>query len=185
MKYMTNYNPEELITFWFSDRVSQLWYNSTPEFDSEFEKKFSFWYQAAYDGLLENWKSTSNGCLALIILLDQYPLNVFRNNKKSFATEKQAIQVAEHCIKYNLDTELSRKQQSFIYMPFMHSENSEHQQKSVELFKKLDPENHKFASHHYDIVTKYGRFPHRNKILGRESTPEEIEYLSSKEAFTG
>jgi uncharacterized protein (DUF924 family) len=182
---MIEKNPEKIVNFWFSDRVEKLWYNSTPEFDNEVEQKFSSDYSAACNGELDHWKTSEIGCLALIILFDQYPLNVFRNNKQSFVTEKQAIDIAKHCVEQGLDKKLTKTQRSFIYMPFIHSEDIADQKLSIELFQNLDPENTKFAKHHFDIVEKYGRFPHRNKILGRESSSDEIDYLSSKEAFTG
>jgi len=182
---MLNNNPDNLIEFWFSERVKKLWYNSNPEFDREIEEKYSSMYHAACDGLLNDWQSTANGCLALIILFDQYPLNVFRDNIKSFATEKQAVQVAEHCVKHGFDKQITKIQRNFIYMPFMHSEEIALQELSIKLFKTINPDDVKYAFHHHNIIAKYGRFPHRNKILGRESTPEEIKYLSSKEAFTG
>ncbi len=182
---MTDLNSKTLIDFWFSERVSKLWYNSTPEFDAEVEEKFSSLYQAACDGVLDEWQETSVGCLALIILFDQYPLNVFRNTKQSFANEQQALKIAEFCIDNNLDEELSDSKKSFIYIPFMHSEDILFQEISVRYFKKLDPDNFKYAQHHHDIVARFGRFPHRNRILGRDSTADEIEYLASDQAFTG
>jgi len=182
---METYNPNDLIDFWFSERVSKLWYNSNSEFDNELETAFSKMYSAACDGELDSWKETKLGCLALIILFDQYPLNVFRNNKKSFATEQHAIDVAEYCIAQKFDLKLTNIQRSFIYMPFMHSEAIEQQKLSIELFKSLNPDNLKFAHHHHDIIAQYGRFPHRNDILGRDSTQAELDYLASSEAFTG
>ncbi|MFV2061043.1 MAG: DUF924 family protein [Gammaproteobacteria bacterium] len=182
---MDNEKAKNLVTFWFSERVEKLWYNSTPEFDKELEQKFSSLYQDARDEKLNDWKTTATGCLALIIVFDQYPLNVYRNNKQSFATEKVAIEIAEHCIKQGFDKKLSNTQRSFVYLPFMHSEDIAHQKRSIELFRDLDPDNFTYAQHHHDIVEQYGRFPHRNSILKRVSTPAELDYLSSKEAFTG
>ncbi|VAW91143.1 FIG027190: Putative transmembrane protein [hydrothermal vent metagenome] len=182
---MPNLISQDLIDFWFSDRVSKLWYSSTPEFDKEVNDKFSSMYNAACDGELDNWRATANGCLALIILFDQYPLNVFRGDKKSFATETQALEIAQYCIDQGLDQQLTKTQQSFVAMPFMHSEQIAHQELAIKLYNNISPNNLEFAHHHYDIIKKYGRFPHRNKILGRQSTPEEQAYLESKEAFTG
>lgn len=182
---MPDFTPENLIDFWFSERVSKLWYMSTPEFDLEVEEKFSSLYQAACDGQLKNWKMTAIGCLALIIIFDQYPLNVYRNDKRSFVTENQALEISEYALNEGYDKQLTKSQKSFMYMPFMHSEAISHQQRSLILFKSTDPEDFKFAQHHHDIIVNYGRFPHRNKILGRESTSDEIEYLASKDAFSG
>jgi len=182
---INEFNPESLVTFWFSERVSALWYHSNPEFDREVEQKFSAMYQAATKGLLESWKVSAEGCLALIILFDQYPLNVFRNNAKSFATEQQAITIAQFCINQKLDIQLTKAQRSFIYMPFMHSEDIKQQELALTLFAALDAENLKYANHHFEIIKKFGRFPHRNKILERNNSTEEEIYLASKEAFTG
>jgi len=182
---MNQFKPEQLNEFWFSERVTKLWYHSTPEFDAEVEQQFSAMYQAACDGRLDDWQATAQGCLALILLFDQYPLNVFRNDKKSFATASNAIKTAEQCINKGFNQTLTKAQQSFTAIPFMHSENNEHQALSVKLYKNISVDNLKYARHHFEIVEKFGRFPHRNKILGRESSPEEIAYLTSEQAFTG
>ncbi len=182
---MSILNPQVLIDFWFSERVSNMWYNSTPDFDEEVKEKFSSMYSAACNGELTEWRATAAGCLALIILFDQYPLNVFRGDKQSFATEQQALELAQHCIAQGLNKQLTKTQQSFVVMPFMHSEAMEHQELAIKLYENISADNLKFAQHHFNIIKKFGRFPHRNTILGRESTPDEIIYLESKDAFTG
>ncbi len=182
---MSKLNSQDLIDFWFSERVSKMWYNSTPDFDEEIKDKFSAMYCAACNGELNEWRATATGCLALIILFDQYPLNVFRGDKQSFATEQQALELAQHCITQKLDQQLTKTQQSFVVMPFMHSEAIAHQELAITLYKNISADNFKFAHHHFNIIKKFGRFPHRNNILGRESTPDEITYLESKDAFIG
>jgi uncharacterized protein (DUF924 family) len=182
----TEVTPQTILDFWYSDRVSKLWFNSTPGFDQELREKFLDVYEQAARGDLDEWQQTASGALALAIILDQFPLNMFRGQPKSFATEAKARAIARNAIERGLDAQLPKEQLAFLYMPLMHSEDPADQDKSVELFEKagLD-KNLRFARHHRELIRRFGRFPHRNAILGRESTAEEIEYLNSKEAFTG
>jgi len=177
---------DELISYWFSDPVKKLWFNSTPEFDEELRKKYLSVLEQAEKGELDHWREEPLGALALIIILDQFPLNMFRRQPRSFATEAQARQLAEYAVSKGFDNQLDAAQKAFLYLPFMHSENLADQDKSVSLFEKAGlTENLKYAIHHRGIVQRFGRFPHRNSVLGRESTTEEIRYLNSKEAFLG
>jgi len=177
---------QSLVKFWFSDEVSSYWFNSTPEFDQRLTEGYAGLWQQACNGELDAWMLTANGCLALVILLDQFPLNMFRGKPDSFASEGQSREVAQHAIDQGFDIEMPSKHKSFLYMPFMHSEDLDDQVKALQLFDQPGLEgNFRFARHHYAIVEEYGRFPHRNAILGRESTDAEIAYLNSKQAFTG
>jgi uncharacterized protein (DUF924 family) len=177
---------DDILTFWFSERVKPLWYNSTPEFDRELRDKYMDTYQAALNGELSVWEETPQGALALVICLDQFPLNMFRNKAESFAGEAPSRQVAAMAIKKGFDQSLEGVQKAFLYLPYMHSEELTDQDRVLELFSKAGLEdNLKWANHHRDIVKRFGRFPHRNAILGRQNTPEEIAYLQSDEAFTG
>jgi uncharacterized protein (DUF924 family) len=179
-------NAEQLLDFWFSDRVAKLWFRSTPEFDQELRDKFLLTYQLACDGQLDHWQHTVNGALALVIIFDQLPLNMFRGKPESFSTESRSRDVAAYAIEKGFDQHMADKQKAFLYMPFMHSENLADQQRSIELFEKAGlQDNLRFAHHHHDIVKRYGRFPHRNRILGRQSSQQELDYLASKEAFLG
>jgi uncharacterized protein (DUF924 family) len=177
---------KELLSFWFSEPVKKLWFNSTPEFDAELKKKYLHFVERAKRGELDGWVSDAHGALALVIILDQFPLNIFRQQALSFATEGKARQVADLATKKGLDQLLSSEQKAFLYLPFMHSEDLADQDKSVELFEKAGlTENLRYAKHHRELIRRFGRFPHRNRILGRESSAEEIAYLNSKEAFLG
>jgi len=178
--------PEQLIDFWFSQRVQKMWFNSTQDFDKELYNDYYQTYESAVNGDLDHWSESSLGSLALVIILDQFPLNMFRNSPRCFESENKALQAAKDAIKNKQDLDLANEQKMFIYMPFMHSENLQDQDKAVELFAvaELD-ENLKFAKHHRDIIRNYGRFPHRNAILGRTSTAEETAYLESGSAFLG
>ena len=124
--------------------------------------------------------------LALVILVKQIPLNIYRGKPQSFATEQRARDVAQHAIDHGLDRSLADSHKVFLYMPFMHSENIDDQNKAVELFEQAGlKENLRFAKHHRQIIEKFGRFPHRNNILGRSSTTDEIDYLDSPVGFHG
>lgn len=178
--------PQEIIDFWFSDRVKSQWFASTPELDKEVMEKYEAIWEQAASGELDDWGDDPDGCLALVIILDQFPLNMFRGQAKSFKTEDKAVDVALTAVNEGLDQKIEKEKLAFLYMPFMHSEDLTNQDISVKLYKEnnLDA-NIKFAEHHRDIIRKFGRFPHRNGILERESTAEEIVYLASKNAFKG
>jgi uncharacterized protein (DUF924 family) len=177
---------QSLIEFWFSDEVSERWFKSTPDFDRQLFERYGETWQAAKRRELDDWCDTATGSLAMVILLDQFPLNMFRGSAKSYSTEAQSRDVARAAIDQGFDRELAAAQKSFFYMPFMHSENLDDQALSLKLFDQAGLEdNFRFARHHYGIVERFGRFPHRNKILGRESTDAEIEYLNSKQGFKG
>jgi len=178
--------PSEIIDYWYSDRIKKQWFNSTPELDQEILKKYEKTWEHAASGNLDEWSKSALGCLALVIILDQFPLNMFRGNAKSFITENNSIVISLKAIENNFHNELDKDKLSFLFMPLMHSENIDHQNLSVKLFTKFNLQgNIRFAEHHRDLIAKFGRFPHRNSILGRESTDEELKYLVSKEAFTG
>ena len=177
---------QTLIDFWFSPRVAKLWFNSTPAFDDELRERFADTYQAGYRGELDDWEATALGALALVILFDQIPLNIFRKQPQSFATEARAREVAARAIARGFDAELDDPQKAFLYMPYMHSEKLADQDTSVDLFTRAGLKNNlRFAQHHREIVRRFGRFPHRNEILGRQSTAEEVAWLASKDAFKG
>ena len=176
----------EILEFWFAEAVKPLWFASTPEFDEALRERFLATYRAAATGQSEDWERTPLGALALVIVLDQFPLNLFRGQPESFATEAAARVVADRAIARGSDQEISPEQRLFLYLPFMHGEALADQERSVRLFQQAGlEESLRFARHHRDLIRRFGRFPHRNAILGRESTPEEIAYLASPEAFLG
>lgn len=176
----------ELLEFWFSEQAEKRWFNSTSEFDNELRDRYAALYEAACRGELEHWRDAADAALALVILFDQIPLNIFRGQARGFASEAMAREVAAGAIDRGWDKALSDKQKVFMYLPFMHSENLADQDRSVTLYTAAGLENNlRFARHHREIVRRFGRFPHRNAILGRPSTAEELEWLASKEAFKG
>ena len=183
---MTPISPQEVLEFWYSESSKNLWFTSTNEFDLLIKSKYEELWESAAAGELDDWRNDAESSLALIIVLDQFPLNMFRGTAKSFATESDAIRVTHHAIAKNFDQQLPNSMLSFFYMPLMHSENLEDQELSVQFYQRAQLEsNLRFAKHHRDIIKKFGRFPHRNSILGRTSTKAEIDYLSSTEAFKG
>lgn len=178
--------PEKILEFWFSASVRPLWFRSTTAFDAQLQREYGAQVTEACNGALDLWKSTSPGCLALAILLDQFPLNIFRNTARAFAGEAAARAVAEHALTLGFDQELNADEKSFLYMPFMHCESLDDQDRSVALYSAAGLENNlKFALHHREIIRRFGHFPHRNVILGRQSTAEQQVYLTSPKAFTG
>ena len=177
---------QEIVGFWFSDEVKKLWFNSNETFDETIRNMFEPTYHAGVNGLLKKWEETAQGGLALVILFDQFPLNMYRGDKKGFATELLSRDIAQAAIDKGFDQEMTNAEKSFLYMPFMHSENIEDQRRGALLFEAAGlVDNAKFASHHRSIVERFGRFPHRNKILGRKNSDAEACYLNSEEAFLG
>ena len=178
--------PDELIAFWFCARVRPLWFNSTPEFDAELREHYLSICCAALNGELTHWADTPEGALALVLCLDQFPLYIFRHQVESFSGEALSRQVAEAAIERGFDQSLGDAQKVFLYMPFMHSEDLADQDRALELFERAGlMDNLHWAKHHRDIVLRFGRFPHRNAVLGRVSTPEELVYLTADAAFQG
>lgn len=179
-------SPRDILQFWFTEPARSCWFQSTPEFDAQIRRRFEADWKMARDGKLREWESSWDGALALVIMLDQFPLNMYRGQPESFATEAQSRQVAQQVIDAGWDQEMTDEQKAFLYMPFMHSESLSDQDRSVALFAEAGLEdNLKWANHHREIVRRFGRFPHRNAILGRDSSAEEQAWLNSDEAFKG
>ena len=179
-------NAHEILDFWFAEEMRTKWFASTPQLDATIRNQYERVWEAAMRGELEDWLGSPPGCLALTIILDQFPLNMFRGTPKSFASESKSRDVARHAIELGYDKQIDTAHLAFLYMPFMHSENLADQDLSVQLFEAAGLEkNLRFAQHHREIVRRFGRFPHRNAILGRVSTAEELDYLNSKEGFKG
>lgn len=174
----------ELLDFWFSPRMRPRWFAATPALDDEIRERYAALWRRAAAGELATWQEHPEGALALAIVLDQLPLNMYRGKPESFATEAQAVAVAKRAIALGHDRKLDRDALLFLYMPLMHSENLEDQDRSVELFRAAGLET-RYPEHHRSIVRRFGRFPHRNAILGRVGSQAEHDYLASDEAFTG
>lgn len=177
----------EILTFWFDDVKPQQWFQSNPDFDAEVRKRFMADFSLACAGIFDGWMDEgAEGCLALCVLLDQFPRNIFRGTAKAFETDGRALAVARHAVDKHLDALLPVLRRRFLYLPFEHSEAMADQDKSVALFssmKKDDPLGYEYAVRHRDVIAKFGRFPHRNAALGRASTPEELDYLAENGGF--
>jgi uncharacterized protein (DUF924 family) len=183
---------QEILNFWFGHPESpeygkrrEIWFQKDTNFDQEIRSRFLADYQLAATGTYDIWQTQPTSCLALIILLDQFPRNLFRGEPEAFATDFKALTAAEVAVKNGFDQQLVPVQRWFIYLPFEHSEKIEHQRQCIELFDQLkdDPESAHaidYAYRHLEIIEKFGRFPHRNAILGRPSTPEELEFLKQE-----
>lgn len=168
----------EILDFWFSQ--PQKWWLKERDFDLTIRNRFEADLVQAVHGRYDPWKKTARGTLALIILLDQFSRNMYRDSPKAFSQDGLALEACKAGMKKGLDTKLSDQERAFFYMPLMHSENLEDQKESLKRFASLgeaQSEGNKYALLHYRIIERFGRYPHRNKILGRPSTPEEIEFL--------
>jgi uncharacterized protein (DUF924 family) len=171
------------LDFWYDYAGPQKWYAKSDAFDSEIRRRFEpFCAQAAADVKTtgsHEWQKAPDSVLALIIALDQFPRNMYRDTKAAFAYDSFALRVATLAIKDRLDLNIDVKRRAFFYMPFMHAEDIDMQDKCVALIDmRLNNENSLFhAKKHREVIARFGRFPHRNNVLGRESTTEEDEYL--------
>lgn len=172
---------KDILDFWFVETQPQQWFQVSEDFDQRIKERFEESYDMAAGGQFDDWQNSADGALALCILLDQMPRNMFRGTPKAFATDKKALVVSKYAISKGLDQVLSSQKKRFLYLPFEHSENMNDQRRSVELFEKTredDPLGYDYALRHLKVIEEYGRFPHRNKILERENTPEEEAYLA-------
>ncbi len=172
-----------VIDFWFNETDSQLWFVKDDRFDQLIRERFSDLHGQALRCELYPWREEPLGRLAEIIVLDQFSRNMFRDKPAAFAADALALVLAQEAISHSVDQQLSAVQQAFLYMPFMHSESSKIHQVAVELFSAPGLEhNHKFELQHKSIIDRFGRYPHRNTILGRQSSAEELEFLKQPNA---
>jgi len=155
----------------------ERWFAKNDAFDAEFRTRFLAAHEAAARGELDHWSHEPVGALALLVLLDQFPRNTFRGQARAFATDPKALAVAREAIEAGLDLQVEADLRRFFYLPFMHSESLADQERSVELNTALDANTQRFAVLHRDIIARFGRFPHRNKLLGRATTAQEQRFL--------
>jgi len=174
----------EVLDFWFGapdsperGRPRKTWFKKSGIFDAEIRRRFLATWEFAARGELERWRETPLASLALIIVLDQFPRNMFRGTARAFSSDFLALSVARSMTERGFDRLLSPAERGFAYLPFEHAEDLAAQRRSLALSQALDPEHIGYARRHYEIIARFGRFPHRNAMLGRESTPEEIEFL--------
>jgi uncharacterized protein (DUF924 family) len=169
--------PEDVLAFWL-EAGPDKWFKKDEAFDAAIRTRFLPAYEAAVDGRLASWEATADGALALVILLDQFSRNMFRGSPRTFAADPLALAIAKRAIARGLDEQLELPKRSFFYLPFMHSENLADQERCIDLCRRGGTEdNLKFAEQHADIIRRFGRFPHRNAVLGRATTEEEQAFL--------
>jgi uncharacterized protein (DUF924 family) len=178
----------EVLDMWFSEAARAHWFDVDPAFDAELRTRFGEVVQAAARGELAAWEAAPESCLALVIVLDQLTRNMHRGTAGAFANDARALAIAERAIDRGFDASVPPIQRAFFYLPFEHVEDLAHQRRSVALFERLAPELPsdndalEYARKHLVIIERFGRFPHRNAILGRPSTPEELAFLQEPDS---
>jgi uncharacterized protein (DUF924 family) len=171
--------PASVIAFW-REAGREKWFEKNSDFDAAIKARFLSTYEAAAAHKLDTWRDNAEGALALAIVLDQFPRNMFRGSARAFATDPQAREVARDALARGFDAQIVPDLRTFLYLPFMHSEDLTDQDRCVELYRALgDPGSLKYAEIHADIIRRFGRFPHRNGVLGRDTTPEERAFLDA------
>ena len=183
---------QRILEFWFGAPASpdssyanrrKIWFGKDEAVDQQIHRLFGDTYKQVVAGDCKSWQTSPEGCLALILVLDQFPRNMFRGQVQAFETDAQALKITQRALAQAFDRELLPVQRLFLYLPLEHSENRDHQAQAVTLFQALADEHQEFndtyvyALKHQSVIERFGRFPHRNEILGRPSTSEEIEFL--------
>jgi len=175
---------ETILAFWFDQLTPAQWWMKDAELDRLITQQFASIHHQAISGELFGWCETARGCLAEVIVLDQFSRNMFRDTPQSFAFDDLALLLAQEAIRRSFDQLLSISERSFLYMPFMHSESLEIHQQALLLFAAPGLEQTlDFEKQHFDIIERFGRYPHRNAILERTSTDEEKEFLKQHTGF--
>ena len=170
---------DDVLLFWFNPDHQPYWFAKDAQFDQLILDQFNEIHHKASKGELWNWRHDAEGRLAEIIVLDQFSRNLFRDQAKSFSQDAMALALAQEAISLKLDHQLNPLQRKFLYLPFMHSESQHIHEFALKLFQRLgDDEALEYEKRHRDIIQRFGHYPHRNEILGRVSTAEELEFLS-------
>lgn len=172
----------DILDFWFNQTAPQQWFQVSDDFDALVRDRYGVLYHNAASGMIDDWQTDSDGALALCIVLDQFPRNMFRGGPQAYATDKKALLIAKQAIHKGFDIILNPLKRRFLYLPFEHSENLSDQRRSVQLFETMkadDPVGYEHALKHYQVIERFGRFPGRNAALSRSSTEEELEYLKN------
>jgi len=181
----------DILDFWFlplddpeHGTPRKIWWESTPAFDAEARTRFGTLVDKAIAGGLEAWRKSPDGALALVLLCDQFPRNIHRRSARAFSGDARARETARFALAHNYPVAYARSLRQFFFMPFQHSEVLADQEFCCALFATLrDEADEKIANDHRDIVARFGRFPHRNEVLGRDSTAEELDYLKTAKRF--
>lgn len=171
--------PETVLNFWFNELTPKDWFVKSDEVDASITSRFSDLHLALSRGVGDEWRATPEARLALTIVFDQFPRNIYRGSPLAFATDGLALKEAKAALAMGADKAVAEDRRVFFYMPFEHAENIAEQERCVALFEALGNANYlDYANQHHDIIARYGRFPHRNPIVGRASTEEEKAYLA-------
>ena len=170
-------SPIDVLDFWW-EAGPEKWFARSDKFDAAIRKTFEPTMISAREGSLDDWADTAHGCLALIILLDQFPRNVYRNDPQAFASDAKALELAALAVSQGFDRAFPKNARAFFYLPFEHAEDMAAQERSVDLCRRLGIQDYyHYALIHMDVIRRFGRFPHRNEVLGRDTTPEEQAFL--------
>lgn len=172
-----NTSPRPVLDFWRA-AGPRRWFKRDDAFDREFRERFLAAHDAAASGELASWTATAEGALALVLLLDQFPRNAFRGTPRVYATDAQARDIADAAIRAGFDDAVEQDLRQFFYLPFMHSERLQDLDRCVRLNEPVGGESLRYALHHREIVRRFGRFPHRNALLGRPSSEAEERFLA-------
>jgi uncharacterized protein (DUF924 family) len=177
--------PQAVIAFW-QDAGPERWFRSDAQFDALCLRTFEALWLKAVAGELDDWRQTPEGALALVLLLDQFPRNMFRATAKAYASDSRARDVASDALARGFEKHVPPALRRFFHLPFSHSEDAADQERAVRLAEASgEPDALKWARHHRDVIARFGRFPHRNAILSRDSTPAEQEWMAGEDAFKG
>ena len=171
--------PEEVLEFWFAETDPRQWGSASAAFDEQIRARFAATHHRATLGELSDWRQSAGGRLAEIILLDQFSRNLYRHSALAFAQDGMALVLAQEAIAAGAEQALTAIQRSFLYLPFMHSESPLIHTRAVELYRANGlPDNYAFELRHKEIIDRFGRYPHRNQLLGRISSAEESAFLA-------
>jgi uncharacterized protein (DUF924 family) len=182
MKASNIRGPEEVYRFWVEECERAQWFTATPAFDREIRERFGDTHLMLAGGVDETWRADARSRLAAVIVLDQFPRNIYRGTPLAFATDGLALREAKLALAAGADAKVESSCRCFFYLPFEHAEDLAAQRESLRLFERLAVDaagagTLTYAMRHYAVIERFGRFPHRNAILGRASTPEELAFL--------
>ena len=173
----------QILRYWFEELQTEAWFRKDESVDAAIRERFGALYEQLAQ-LRPNQLAAPLESIAAVIALDQFPRNMFRGSPRAFATDALALSISQHAIAAGWDLQLTQQQRLFLYMPFQHSEDRAVQARSIELFTQLGlADNLDYARRHKNIVDRFGRFPHRNAVLGRESTTQELQFVATQKGF--
>jgi uncharacterized protein (DUF924 family) len=174
---------EDVIHFWFEELEPANWFTGSGRIDARIRERYEALYERLRGASSDSY-ATPQACLAAVIALDQFPRNIHRNSPRAYEADDLALSISQYAIGRGFDQQLTSQQRMFLYMPLQHSENSTAQARSIELFAQLDDKGALgYAQQHKEVIDRFGRFPHRNVVLGRPSTAEELEFLRTHKGF--